>query len=105
MEIPQHRIPVEWRLERQPQDEAAVGNQTVADTAAGPKLVRRRPKHLTADAVQLTHAAEARRERNLSDREVCVVEQPSRKMCPARAGKMVRRHPQVFTEQPAQVPG
>src|SRR5262249_35441165 len=100
-----HRVPVEGRLKGQPQDEAPIGNETVAGSPAGPKLARRGTKHFQADAVELPHAAEPRCERYLRDREVRVVEQPACEVCPAGPSKLARRHPQLVAEQPAKVPG
>jgi hypothetical protein len=104
-EIAEHRVPVERPDERQPQGDAAVRDETVAGPAAGAKLAGGSAEHLPAGAVELTDAAETCSERDVSDREVGVIEEPASEVRSARASELVRRDPQMLLEQPAQMTG
>jgi hypothetical protein len=91
-------------VEGKPKQQAPVGDQPVALATASPELVRRGAEQVTARSIQLPHASEARREGDLGDREVGIIQQPPGEVGSARPGDLIGRHPQVLLEQTAQVP-
>src|SRR6266516_6644202 len=84
--------------------QAAVSDQAIGDSAAGPELARRGAKHVPASPIELANAAEARGKGDVRDRQVGVVEESAGEMGPPRAGKLIRRHAHVLEEQPTQMP-
>ena len=94
-EVRDHRLPVERAAEREPEQEAAVGDEPVRLAAAGAQAARRLAEDVPARAVQLAQAAEAGRERDLGDGQVGVVEEPAGEVHPGRARQPVGRHAEV----------
>ena len=90
-------------MERQPQREPAVRDEPVGLSPPRAQRTRRRAEDVAARAVELTQASEARRERDLGDREIGVVEKPAREMRARRARQAVRRHAELGGEEPAQM--
>ena len=82
MQVAGDRAPGQRPLERQAQQEPAVGHQAVGIAATSAKLPRGDPKDIDAGAVELAHAAKARREGHVGDGQIGVVEEPARKVCP-----------------------
>ena len=82
----EQRVPGERRPVREPQLEAAVGDEPVRVTPAGPQFLRGEVEHLLHDPVQLAHRLKARRRADLGDREVGVVEQPAGEVRAIRTG-------------------
>jgi peptide/nickel transport system ATP-binding protein len=103
LHIPEHRGPVERRLEGNPQGDAAVGHEPVADPAPGAQFAGGGAEHLTAGPVELPDAAESRGKSGIGDGQVSVIEQPARKVQPGRSGELIRSQAQALHEQPAQV--
>ena len=81
-EVCDQRVPVERTVEREPQDEAAVGREPVRLAAASPQHPRRLAKRRLAGAIELAKAPEAGGEGDLGDRQIGVVEQPARVVDP-----------------------
>jgi hypothetical protein len=104
-EIGDHRVPVERATERQPKQQAPVGDQPVRLAALLAQHPRRRPEDVAARPVELAQAAEAGGEGDLGDRQIGIVEEATSEVGARRARQSVWRHPQVSGEQPAQVAG
>jgi hypothetical protein len=103
-EVRAHSLPVKWTVERESQEEAAVGGEPVGFAAASAQHARRLPEELPAGAVELAQAPEAGHEGDLCDREVGVVQQPTGEVHPRRPRQPVGRHPEVVGEEAPKVP-
>jgi hypothetical protein len=71
--------------------------------AALAQITRRRMKNVSHRAVEVPHTAEARRERDLGDGEVGVVQETSCEMGASRVCQLRRGDTHVVAEQPAEV--
>ena len=96
-------VPVERPAVRQPQRKTAVRDEPVRLAPAGPQPERCVAEDLLTGAVELAHAPEAGRERDLEHREVGVVEEPPREVRPRRPGEAVGGHAELRREEAAQV--
>ena len=95
LEVAEQRAPVEGAVERQAQTETFLGDQAVAQPAAGTQLARRHPEDVAACPVELTHASESRGEGDLAHAQVGLVQEPAREVSACGARKAVRRHAEV----------
>ena len=77
------RVPRERGPVRQPELEAAVGDEPARIAPAGPELLRREREHLLHDAVHVPHRLEPGRGRDAGHRQVGVVEEAPREVRPA----------------------
>ena len=92
-------------MERQPEDEAAVGHEPIAPAPAGAQLGGRGAEDLLAGPVELAQAAEPARPGDVGDREIGVVEEPPGEVRAVAASQTVGRGADVLGEQPPQVTG
>ena len=76
-EVPEHRVPVQRSVKRQPEDQASVGDEPIGHAPAGTELAGRCLEHVLAGPVELAQAPEARRERDLQHAEIGVVQEPA----------------------------
>jgi hypothetical protein len=103
-EVGEQRAPVQLAGERQPQREPAVRGEAVRLPAPAAELERRGVKGLPARSVELPHAPEPRRERDLQHGEVGVVEQTAGEVRARRAREAVGSESEVRREEPSQMP-
>jgi hypothetical protein len=63
--------------------------------------MRRRAEYLLHRSVELAETAEPRREGDIGDGQVGVVEQPAGEVRPPGPGELIRGEAEMFVEQPA----
>jgi hypothetical protein len=102
-EVGEHGLPVECAMDREAQEQAAVRNEPIRFSAPCAECPRRLSKHFAAGAVELTHTAKARREGDLGNGQIGVVEEATGEVDPSAACKPVRRHPEVRREEAAKM--
>ena len=102
-QIAQRCVPVERRVERQPKRQATIGDQSIVPSAALAQITGCRTEDVSHRSVEVPHTAEARRERDLCDGEIGVVQEASREMGAARIRQLRRGDTDVVAEQPAEV--
>ena len=90
-------------MEREAGVESAVGDEPVRAAALRTQIRRRGVEHVVHDARHLAHGAEPGRERDVGDREIAVIEQPSSEVRPSGAADLVGCGADVLEEQPPQV--
>src|SRR5437764_13193315 len=69
-EVVQQRIPVEWIAIRQAQRQSAVGDEPIRPASSSAQFARRCAEDVAARAVELSHAPEPGRVRDVSNSKV-----------------------------------